>query len=91
MKLKLNQILKVDSPTFLRIKVLPGSQKNEITQIMSDETIKIRIKAPPQRGKANKELINFLSKELSIPKNTIIIISGKFDTLKLVKIQHGKK
>mgnify|MGYP001608505036 CR=1 FL=1 len=76
---------------YLRIKVLPKSPKNEITEIMKDEsgeeTIKIRIKAAPEKGKANAELIKFLSKELNISKENISIISGKSTTLKLVKIR----
>ncbi|OGJ43725.1 hypothetical protein A3I58_01720, partial [Candidatus Peregrinibacteria bacterium RIFCSPLOWO2_02_FULL_39_10] len=63
--------------------------KNEISEIIKDEegqTIKIRIKAAPEKGKANKELIKFLSKEFSIPKQNIEIISGKTSQLKLLKI-----
>lgn len=90
MKLE-NLINKHNSPFFLRIKVIPGSPKNEITEIMEDETVKIRIKAAPERGKANKELIKFLSTELGVPKSSIEIISGKFDPLKLVQIKYGKK
>lgn len=79
--------------SYLRIKVIPKSPKNEITEIMIDEsgeqTIKIRIKAAPEKGKANAELIKFLSKELNIPKTNISIISGKTDKLKLIKISNG--
>jgi len=74
---------------YLRIKVIPKSSKNEISEIIKDEegqTIKIRIKAAPEKGKANKELIKFLSKEFSIPKQNIEIISGKTSQLKLLKI-----
>ncbi len=73
-------------PSYLRIKVLPKSVKNEVIEIMDDETIKIRIKAVPEKGKANKELISFISRELEIPKEKFDIISGKHDQLKLVKI-----
>lgn len=71
---------------YLRVKVLPCSSKNEITDIMDNETVKIRIATPPEKGKANKELIKFLSKELNVPKDEIIIISGKTDQVKLLKI-----
>jgi hypothetical protein len=83
--------MKIPNKNYLRIKVIPKSPKNEITEIMKDqtgeETIKIRIKAPPEKGKANAELIKFLSKELEIPKENISIISGKTDHLKLIKIK----
>lgn len=81
-----------DAPTYLRIKVVPKSPKTEVKEITSDEThgdtIKLRIKAAPEKGKANEELIKFLSKELDIPKESISIISGHTHQLKLLKISH---
>ncbi|MFC1616033.1 DUF167 domain-containing protein [Patescibacteria group bacterium] len=44
------------------------------------------MKAAPEKGKANAELIKFLSKNLGISKSQISIISGKTDQLKLIKI-----
>jgi len=75
-----------ENDSYVRIKVLPKSSQNEIVDIMEDGTIKIRIKAAPEKGKANQELIKFLSKKLNIPKNSISIISGKTDQVKLIKI-----
>ncbi|MBI4235682.1 DUF167 domain-containing protein [Candidatus Peregrinibacteria bacterium] len=80
--------MKIEKKTYLRIKDLPKSTKNEVVEIMDDETIKIRIKAPPEKGKANKELIRFLSRELEISTDEISILSGKTEALKLIKI-HG--
>lgn len=69
-----------------RIKVIPKSAKNEIVETMEDGTLKIRIAAPPEKGKANAELIKFLSKHFEVPKTSISIVSGKSDPLKLIKI-----
>lgn len=84
-------MFKITQQDYLRIKVLPKSPKNEIVEIMEDEsgeqTIKIRIKAAPEKGKANIELIKFLSKEMQIDKSRISIISGKSEQLKLIKIK----
>ncbi|MBI5754548.1 DUF167 domain-containing protein [Candidatus Peregrinibacteria bacterium] len=75
---------------YLRIKVIPKSPKNEITEIMTDDsgekTIKIRIKAVPKKGRANAELIKFLSKKFNVDKNKISIISGAGSQLKLIRI-----
>lgn len=78
--------IKIPKTRYLRIKVLPKSPKNEVVEILDDDTIKIRIKAVPEKGKANAELIKFLSKELEIPKDKISIISGKTEQLKLIKL-----
>ena len=82
--------IEIPKSGYLRIKVLPKSPKNEVVEILKDadgeKTIKIRIKAMPEKGKANAELIKFLSKELSVPRDKISIKSGKSEQLKLVKI-----
>lgn len=71
--------------------MIPKSSKNEISEIITDgdgeQTIKIRIKAAPEKGKANVELINFLAKELNIDKSQISILSGKTQQIKLIKIK----
>jgi hypothetical protein len=76
---------------YLRVKVIPKSPKTELKGVLEDsdgeKTYKIAVKAPPEKGKANIELIKFLSKELSIPKETISIISGTTDRIKLIKIK----
>lgn len=77
--------MEIPRKEYLRIKVLPKSSKNEVVEIMDDETIKIRIKAVPEKGKANTELIKFLSKELGINRSNISILSGKTEQLKLIK------
>ncbi len=83
--------IEIPKSDYLRIKVLPKSPKNEVVEILEDadgeKTIKIRIKAVPEKGKANAELIKFLSKELKVPRDKISIISGKTEQLKLVKIK----
>ena len=68
-----------------RVKVTPKSPKTELTGTLDDGTIKIRIAAPPEKGKANKELIKFLKKHYKADKVTIV--AGKSDPLKLIKIE----
>lgn len=56
--------LNPDGKTHLRIKVTTKQPKTEYVGALDDGTIKIRLKAVPEKGKANEELIRFLSKEL---------------------------
>ena len=59
----------------VNIKISPNAKKNEI--IKTSEGIKIKINAMPIDGKANKVLIEFLSKQFKIPKTFIKIINGE--------------
>lgn len=79
--------------TYIRIKVTPKSTKTELIEIAKEnidgkevETYKIRLKSAPEKGKANEELIKFLSKHFNLPKENFSIISGKTDRIKLIKI-----
>jgi len=76
--------------TTFSIHVKPGAGKNEITEI-KPEYIKIKISAPPEKNKANTELINFLSKIFGINKIDIKIISGLNSKIKMVKINKYTK
>lgn len=59
----------------VNIKIAPNSKKNEI--IREEEFVKIKITAQPIDGKANKALIEFLSKNFKIPKTSIKILKGE--------------
>ncbi len=83
---KFKKELKENKNIYLQIKVNPGKPKTEIKEIMENNFIKISISSPPKKGKANKELIKFLSKEFNVQKDNIKITSGKTDKIKLIRI-----
>jgi uncharacterized protein len=85
----LNKLLKQlsdKSEVYLKIKVKTGSVKTEINEIMDDGCLKINLKEKPIKGRANQELINFLSKTFGCQKENIKILSGISDRTKLIKI-----
>ncbi len=59
----------------VNIKISPNSKKNEI--IKDGDIIKIKITAQPIDGKANKAVIEFLSKHFKNPKTSIKIVKGE--------------
>lgn len=71
---------------FLKLKIIPNSSKTEIVEIMENGVLKIRVKAIPEKWKANAEIIKFFSKNLRINKQKIDITSGKTTSLKTIKI-----
>ena len=73
--------------TDIKIKVLPKSSKTEIIGI-EDDMYKIKLTAPPVKGKANKALIELLARRLGIGKRRVEIVSGSRSRLKTVRI-HG--
>ncbi len=60
----------------LLVKVVPGASKNELVGWQNGE-LKVRIKAAPEKGKANQELISFLAESLNLSKSQIHLKSGE--------------
>jgi uncharacterized protein (TIGR00251 family) len=70
----------------ITVRISPRSSRNEISEIMDEGLIKIRLKAPPIEGQANKALVRFLSSVLDIPPSRIEIVGGQKSRTKLVTI-----
>jgi uncharacterized protein len=69
----------------LDVYVRPGSYVAGV-EGMYDRWLKIKISAPPQKGKANRELIDLLSEIIGVSKNKIEIISGISSNYKKIRI-----
>lgn len=70
----------------LRIKVIPKSSRNEIAGTMADGTLKVKIAAPPEKGKANEALRAFLAEHYGVRQRDVTILSGETSPLKRVRI-----
>jgi len=69
----------------LKIKVIPSSSKDCIAGWLQD-TLKIKVKAPPEKGKANKAVIKILEKSLALPKGSVNIANGSTSCHKIIEI-----
>lgn len=70
----------------LQIKVIPSSSKDCIAGWLED-TLKVKVKAPPEKGRANKAIIKVLEKKLDLPKGSINITSGNTSRKKVIEIR----
>ena len=69
-----------------RVKVIPRSAKTEIAGEMGDGTLKVKIAAPPEKGKANEALCALLAEHYGVPRSAVTIVSGHSAALKLVRV-----
>ena len=76
--------------TVLVVRLTPNSSKNEFCEI-TDEFLKVKVSAQPIENKANKELLNFLSDSLDIPKTRFSLLSGDKSKLKRILIKDTNK
>jgi len=77
--------LKKNGTIKFRIKVSANAKADLID--FCDETIKIKIKAPAVDGKANKALIQYLSKLTGISKSKIKIVNGEKSSIKTICVE----
>ncbi len=70
----------------IKIRVVPNAPKSECVGPYGD-AVKIKIAAQAVDGKANAELVKFLSKTLKVPKKAITIVTGDTSRDKLVEIE----
>jgi uncharacterized protein (TIGR00251 family) len=71
--------------TKIFIYVQPGAKVTEITGIFND-SLKIRLNAPPIDGRANVMLKKFLAKLFDVPLNKVMLIRGEKNRRKVFEI-----
>lgn len=81
---------KTDNGYIIRVRLTPNSSSCKVlgtTQDVNEDVfLKISVVSVPEKGKANKELINYLAKKLKIAKSDFEILSGELDKWKKIKI-----
>ncbi len=78
-------IAKVDDGIRIVVHVVPNAKETGIL-IDIDGSLMMRVNAPPIKGKANREIVKWLSKRLKKPSSQVRIIAGLTSNLKTLKI-----
>ena len=72
----------------INIKLNPNAKRVEIGDIVvganEEVFLKISLNTVPEKGKANRDLLNFLAEKLHISKQALSIISGLTDHYKKI-------
>jgi len=76
-----------DSVLILNCRIQTRAGADGFSEV-TDDCLRIRIKAAPVDGEANQQLIRFLSKQFKVPQNRIAIVSGANNRNKRISIDH---
>ena len=68
------------------VRVHPAAKETKISGVMDDGSVKVSVRAPADKGKANIELSRFLAKVFDVPLSGVSLLSGSGQRLKIVKI-----
>ena len=74
-----------ESEAKIPLQVYPNAGRNEVMGF-TEGILRVRIAAPPVKGKANKELVAFLAQLLGVGKGSINIVKGHTSRNKLITI-----
>jgi len=69
----------------LVLKVVPGASSNAIAGWLGNE-LKVRVRAPPERGKANVAVKKLIAKKLGLPDAAVTIVGGHRNARKRLEI-----
>ncbi|MBC8201017.1 MAG: DUF167 domain-containing protein [Planctomycetes bacterium] len=68
------------------IKVVPNASRDELSGVIGDR-LKVRVKSPPESGKANTAVVLLLAKFLDVKKNTLAISQGTSSAHKTIIVR----
>ena len=71
--------------TLLKIRVQPGSSRNELAG-KRDGAVVVRVTAPPVEGKANKAACKLIAERAGIPPSRVEVVRGELRRDKVVRL-----
>jgi len=75
----------LETESRISVRVSPGAARSEVAGF-EDGVFRVKVAAAPLKGKANKELIDLLSRLLGIGKGEISIVRGHSSRLKVIAV-----
>lgn len=75
-----------ESGVELQLRVSPNAARNELAGCV-EGVWRVKVAAPPVRGKANQELIAFLARKLGLSKGDLTILKGHTSRSKVVAVR----
>jgi uncharacterized protein (TIGR00251 family) len=66
----------------------PGASRQGIVRVEPHGLV-VALNSPPEKGRANDELIDFLARIASVPRSTIMIVRGDTSRHKMIRVLAG--
>lgn len=64
----------------------PGQPRSAVLGVHG-QALKVAVAAPPEKGKANEELVRFLAKALGVGRGQVVLVSGQGSRDKAVRVE----
>ncbi len=76
----------MNASSYLRIRVQPGAKRTEAVGFAAG-VFKLRVTAPPERGRANQAALDLLARLLRVPKSHLVLERGANARDKVVRVE----
>lgn len=88
--LELRRRLAREGSLVLDIKAVPRSRTAEVSDVMANGVLKVKVTAAPEKGRANEEICALLAEYLGAPRRSVEVIHGHTSPQKRVRITSEK-
>lgn len=69
----------------IKVKVIPRAKKQELITL-PDGSLRVKLRSVPEKGRANRELIELIADHYHVSRSSVSIIRGEFTREKIVVI-----
>jgi uncharacterized protein len=69
----------------VKLHVVPGARTTGVAGLHGDR-LKVKVAAPPEKGRANEALLEFLARSLKVPRQAVHLASGAASRAKVVAV-----
>lgn len=70
----------------IAVRVSPGSRRSEVVG-RHGNAWKVRVAAPPERGRTNAALVELLARTLGLPRERVTVLSGASGKDKVIEVE----
>ncbi len=68
----------------VKVRVIPKAKREEV--VFEGDFLVVKVREPPERGRANKRVVELLAEHFGVPKSHVEIVRGHRSREKLVKV-----
>ena len=70
----------------LEVKVIPRARAAEVSDVMTNGVLKVKVLAAPEKGRANDEVLALLAAFLQVPQRSLELLTGHATSQKRVRV-----
>jgi uncharacterized protein (TIGR00251 family) len=83
----LDELKRATRPLRISVKVIPKSSRTEVVEIQADGTLRVKVAAAPEKGRANAALCEFLADEFGVARSKVEVVAGHTSARKIVVVR----